>query len=87
MELVALDHADPDDLARKAIDDEIDRLHECIRMLKTRRNNLALVNKLPPEIFSEILSIFQETEFDDGWVKATSVCTLWRSVSFAAPVP
>lgn len=69
------------ELARQKIDEKIQILLRPIRALKTERNALAPIHKLPLEILSEIFVYAHEC-----WKTLTSVCTHWRSVSLQCPL-
>lgn len=78
--------------AREQIDNDIDSLIESARALKTKRNSLATISRLPPEMLSKIFAFVigtSHSEFTSGsleWVKCTShVCQHWRAVALACP--
>ncbi|KII85871.1 hypothetical protein PLICRDRAFT_44292 [Plicaturopsis crispa FD-325 SS-3] len=64
------------ELARQQIDEEIELLLRPVRALKTKRNALAPIHKLPPEILSEIFVYAQRY-----WDELTGVCSHWRCIS------
>lgn len=67
---------------RKDIDSEIARLCEAVQTLRSRRNTLAPVSKLPNEMFIAVFSmVLLETK--DSWdiVPITHVCRHWRHIA------
>ena len=85
------------DQARSAIDHDIAILEESIRALKSRRNELAPVSRLPPEILCNIFSLIEDRnafEFMDpirgwgspeSWIDFSRVSRHWRSIALSAP--
>jgi hypothetical protein len=53
-------------MAVQIIDEEIEGLEEKIRALRTRRNGLVLIAKLPPEIVSTIFKCAEAIEAQVG---------------------
>src|SRR6266403_1448488 len=51
-----LDHISPQRAARHAIDDELSALNMVMCAMRSRRNNVSLIGRLPPEILSCIFS-------------------------------
>ncbi|KII85878.1 hypothetical protein PLICRDRAFT_44298 [Plicaturopsis crispa FD-325 SS-3] len=69
------------ELARQKIDEEIELLLRPVRALRTKRNALASVHRLPTELLSEIF-----VHARANWKDLTSVCSHWRSVSLQCPL-
>jgi F-box-like len=75
--------------AHDLIDQEICLLNAHICTLKTRRNSLVLISRLPPEILSEIFLVFAEqsqtnkfkTSYE--WLSVAHICHSWRDVALA----
>lgn len=81
-------------IAQQQIDQEIDTLAGSIRALKTRRNALSPISRLPPEMLSKIfttiaLDSIHQSIYSAGhadWIKSTShVCQHWRDVALGCP--
>ncbi|KAH9021620.1 hypothetical protein EDB85DRAFT_413120 [Lactarius pseudohatsudake] len=81
---------------RQAIDAEIRLLEESLRALKLRRNALAPISSLPPELFAAILSILRlppsgtlllggEPDRHLSWLNVAHVCHEWREVALNHP--
>ena len=78
---------------RKAIDDEITSLEqsikESIRVLKSRRNALAPISSLPPEILAAIFSFLSPSAnkgaFRLKWIYFSHVCRHWRETALNYP--
>ena len=51
---------------RSSIDREIARLKESIRALKSRRNELSPISRLPAEILCNIFSLIEDNIFSSG---------------------
>jgi F-box-like len=78
-----------DDLRLK-IDKEIQDLEESVRRLKTRRNMLASISRLPTEllykIFSTLACLDYSNPTDVSWIRPiTAVCSHWRAVALECP--
>jgi hypothetical protein len=60
-----------------------------IRALKSRRNSLAAVSRLPPEILSKIFvcyaATYEPAQLTMDWVKVTHVSRHWRTVAIGCP--
>ena len=78
------------DSLRQAIDDEIYSLQESLLALKSRRNALAPISRLPPEILAAIFFLLPPS----AWVKkagnlakicVTHVCRQWRETALNYP--
>ena len=73
--------AESNDRLRQAIDDEIDSLQESIRALKFRRNTLAPISRLLPEILVAIFSISSHGELRHlDRICVSHVCRRWRGI-------
>ncbi|KAF5325119.1 hypothetical protein D9619_010032 [Psilocybe cf. subviscida] len=80
--------------AQLSIDEEIANLtarmqmEESIRVLKTRRNELAPVAKIPDEILQQILIILRDSTHSDpqDWHQVTHICRYWRRVAVGSPL-
>ena len=77
------------DRLRRAIDDEINSSEESTRVLKSRRNALALISRLPPEtlatIFSFLLAEWNKEVRYLEWIQVTHVCRRWREAALGYP--
>jgi len=75
--------------ARLRIDQEMQRLEDTMRALKSRRNMLTPISHLPPEILSKIFSCCQSDSTDHknplGWIKVSHVSRYWRAVALTSP--
>ncbi|KAF9465948.1 hypothetical protein BDZ94DRAFT_1296135 [Collybia nuda] len=76
--------------AAQNIDEEIGNYRDKIRALKTRRNELVLISRLPPELLSTIFQLVQEkplTYFPERtkWTAISHVCGHWRRVALQSP--
>ena len=73
--------------AISAVDKEVDATRKLLRSLLMRRNALAPVSVLPPEVLARVLHFLARDEppclgrLDLGWIRATHVCQLWRQVA------
>lgn len=74
--------------AQTDIDGEIRRLNNYICSLKSRRNSLCRISRLPPEVISEVFLVFAEQlqaqdrfKVDFKWITVTHVCRLWRDIA------
>ena len=74
--------------AQSDIDSEIQRLNDCLCSLKSRRNSLCRISRLPPEVLSEVFLVFAERlqaqdrfKADFSWIAVAHVCRLWRYVA------
>ena len=75
---------------RNIIDREIARLKESIRALKSRRNELSPISRLPAEILCNIFSLIEDNIFSSGrspksWTNFSRVSQHWRSTALSAP--
>ncbi|KAH9969375.1 hypothetical protein BGW80DRAFT_630910 [Lactifluus volemus] len=70
-----------------SMDEEIESARLHVRALLTRRNALALISVLPPELLSRIFHflVLEEPSWSTseslGWIKITHVCQHWRQVA------
>ena len=74
--------------AQADIDSDIQRLNDCICSLKSRRNSLCRISRLPPEVLSEVFLVLAEQlqaqdrfKADFKWITVTHVCRLWRDIA------
>jgi F-box-like len=76
---------------RSIIDRDIARLQESIRALKSRRNELSPISRLPTEILCSIFfsliegSIFYSSLNPNLWINFSQVSQHWRSTALSAP--
>ncbi|KAH9070744.1 hypothetical protein EDB83DRAFT_2579871 [Lactarius deliciosus] len=81
---------------RQAIDAEIRLLQESLRALRRRRNTLAPISSLPPELFAAIFSFLRlppsgttplgmEPDRQLSWLHVVHVCHQWREVALNQP--
>ncbi|KAF8644091.1 hypothetical protein AX16_008696 [Volvariella volvacea WC 439] len=86
---------------RARIDQEILQLEEQLRDLRLRRNALAPISQLPPEILSRIMTAYQRGIFNKqqrkvkkgeffsprslSWISITQVSSHWRDVALQCP--
>ncbi|KAH9170608.1 hypothetical protein EDB89DRAFT_1276058 [Lactarius sanguifluus] len=81
---------------RQAIDVEIRLLQESLRALRLRRNALAPISSLPPELFAAIFSFLRlppsgtillgmEPDRQLSWLHMAHVCRQWREVALNQP--
>ncbi|KAH9070761.1 hypothetical protein EDB83DRAFT_2262311 [Lactarius deliciosus] len=86
----------PREYQRQAIDAEIRSLEESLRALRRRRNALAPISSLPPELFAAILSFLRlppsgtvllggEPDRYLSWLSVAHVCHEWREVALNHP--
>jgi len=75
--------------AASAIDKEIDAARWLVQSLLSRRNSLAPISTLPPELLARIFRLLILGDLDlarfgvpmEFWFKATHVCRHWRQVA------
>lgn len=82
-------HEHAADRNRRQIDQEVQRLEDSIRTLKSRRNILAPISRIPPEMLSKIFS-YRTSESSEGnnpleWIRLTHVSRYWRAVALDCP--
>ena len=81
---------------RQAIDDELESLEKTTRTLKLRRNALAPISRLPPEIIAiifsflilprEYLRLLPGTKHEVlAWLRVSHVCHQWREIALNQP--
>ena len=76
------------DVMRNIIDRDIARLEESIRVLKSRRNELSPISRLPAEILCNIFSfaeVLSQTWSPESWTNFSQVSQHWRSLALRAP--
>ncbi|EGN96756.1 hypothetical protein SERLA73DRAFT_161770 [Serpula lacrymans var. lacrymans S7.3] len=78
--------------ARSQIDKELIALDESMRVLRTRRNSLAPISRLPPELLSTIFThcahsphLHEHATFSIRFIKVGHVCRHWRAVALGCP--
>ena len=80
---------DPLDVTRSIIDRDIARLEETIRALKSRRNELSPISRLPAEILCNIFSLVEDNSIysrrPESWTNFSQVSQHWRSSALGAP--
>jgi hypothetical protein len=76
------------DAAISAVDEEVDAARKLLRSLLTRRNALAPISVLPPEVLARVFHALARLEPPCwsgiqylGWIRATHVCVHWRQVA------
>ncbi|KAJ7043642.1 hypothetical protein C8F04DRAFT_1072825 [Mycena alexandri] len=83
-EISAFSSAELVQSAQRQIDREIHEYQETIRALRSRRNGLSSIGRLPPEMLSRIFFFVQSDTF--SWIKAVShICRHWRAVALGCP--
>ncbi|KAF8805504.1 hypothetical protein BYT27DRAFT_7339708 [Phlegmacium glaucopus] len=80
---------DPLDEARRIIDRNITRLEESIRSLKSRRNKLSPISRLPPELLCHVFSFIEDRAMlqnrrPETWINFSQVSQEWRSSALSA---
>ena len=80
----------PLDEMRSIIDRDIARLEESIRALKSRRNELSPISRLPAEMLCNIFSFIKDDIFSSSrspkfWTSFSQVSQHWRSTALSAP--
>ena len=79
---------DPLDETRRIIDRNIAHLEESIRALKSRRNELSPISRLPVEILCNIFKFSlteSRTRTPESWTNFSQVSQHWRSSALSAP--
>lgn len=74
----------------KDIDQEIRKYEEAVRDLKSQRNTLAPIAKLPPELLSKIFlfcaaACASKYKQSLAWIKVSHVSKHWRAVAIGCP--
>ena len=77
-------------MARSVIDQNIARLEENIRALKSSRNQLSPISRLPPEVLCNIFSFIEDrsksqARSPESWTNFSRVSQYWRSLALSAP--
>ncbi|KAI0277173.1 hypothetical protein BGY98DRAFT_934577 [Russula aff. rugulosa BPL654] len=73
--------------AISAVDKEVDATRQLLLSLLTRRNALAPISLLPPEILARVFHLLALDEPPNGikptlgWIRTTHVCRHWRQVA------
>ncbi|KAK6992256.1 F-box domain-containing protein [Favolaschia claudopus] len=83
-ETTAFSSSDSVSQAQLGLDQEILKYQEEIRALRSRRNALSLIGRLPPEMLSRVFMFCQR----DGhlWIREVShICRYWREVAIGCP--
>ncbi|KAG6821442.1 hypothetical protein H0H93_010166 [Arthromyces matolae] len=76
------------DRARRLIDQEVQRLEDSIRALRSHRNVLAPISHLPPEMLSKVFAYRVADCLGNApleWIRVTHVSRHWRAVAFDCP--
>lgn len=86
--VTAFSQPDAVEAAQSDIDNEILRLTSYICSLKSRKNSLCRVSRLPPEVLSEVFLVLAEQlqaqerfRVDLRWITVAHVCRLWRNIA------
>jgi hypothetical protein len=75
----------------KEIQDAYEQVNKLTRQLKTRRNTLAYISRLPTEIISRIFTTLAHSscmdhDSDLSWIRSvTAVCGHWRTIALECP--
>ncbi|KAJ7577086.1 hypothetical protein C8J56DRAFT_379638 [Mycena floridula] len=73
----------------KDIDQEIRKYEDAVRQLKSKRNGLAVVARVPPEIISKIFMFCAASCASElntlAWIKVAHVSRHWRAVALGCP--
>ncbi|TFK70779.1 hypothetical protein BDN72DRAFT_939751 [Pluteus cervinus] len=80
---------DSNSAERDKIDEEIVTLSEALRELRAKRNNLAPIARLPPELLLRIFKLVQKDKDQRAaysWIAITRVSQYWRVVTITAKV-
>ena len=83
--------SDPLDATRSIIDRDIAHLEERIRTLKSRRNELSPMSRVPVEILCKIFSLVEDNstvylgQSPESWTNFSQVSQHWRSSALSAP--
>uniref|UniRef100_A0A8H7XUT7 F-box domain-containing protein n=1 Tax=Psilocybe cubensis TaxID=181762 RepID=A0A8H7XUT7_PSICU len=70
---------------QNSTDNAVQAIDREIRELKTRRNDLIPIAKLPPEVLSRVFHIVRQDSRFTQWVKLSFVCRRWRGVALDTP--
>ncbi|KAF7430839.1 hypothetical protein PC9H_006553 [Pleurotus ostreatus] len=72
--------------AIRAIDHQLSQLDNSARTLRGRRNALAPISTLPPEILSMVFMYAEAASNNSlAWIKVSHVCQHWRAVALDSP--
>ncbi|KAJ7760560.1 hypothetical protein B0H16DRAFT_1532699 [Mycena metata] len=83
-EISAFSSAELAQSAQLQIDHEIQEYQESIRALRSRRNDLSSIGRLPPEMLSKIFLFVQSNTL--SWIEEVShICRHWRAVALNCP--
>ncbi|TFK66144.1 hypothetical protein BDN72DRAFT_772415, partial [Pluteus cervinus] len=81
--------SDPHAEERAIIDQEITELVNKLLILRSKRNSLAPISRLPPELLTRIFFLFQSGREDDStyyqWIVITHVSSGWRKLILDTP--
>ncbi|KAL4264321.1 F-box domain-containing protein [Pleurotus pulmonarius] len=79
-------HEDGTLKAIRAIDHQLSQLDHSARTLRSRRNALAPISTLPPEILSMVFMYMEAASNHSlAWIKVSHVCQHWRAVALDSP--
>ncbi|KAF8492751.1 hypothetical protein F5888DRAFT_1927417 [Russula emetica] len=75
---------------RRTIIDEIKSLEESTRALKSRRNAIAPISRLPPETLATIFAFLSASAWYESavhleWIRVAHVCRRWREAALDHP--
>ena len=75
---------------RQTVIDEIKTLEESTRALKSRRNELAPISRLPPETLGTIFTLLSASAWNERpvnleWIRVAHVCRRWRDAALNHP--
>ena len=78
------------DRLRQELIDEINSLDASTRALKSRRNELAAISRLPCEVLAALFSFLSAFAWDEGsgllaWICVAHVCRQWRETALSHP--
>ena len=78
------------DHLRQTVIDEIKSLEESTRALKSRRNQLIPISRLPPETLATIFTFLSASAWSEKpahveWINVAHVCGRWRDITFDHP--
>jgi hypothetical protein len=78
------------DYIRQTITDEIKWSEASTRALKSRRNTLAPISRLPPETLATIFALLSASAWDEKvvhleWLRVVHVCRRWRKAALNHP--
>ncbi|EAU87508.2 hypothetical protein CC1G_11727 [Coprinopsis cinerea okayama7 len=72
--------------AYQRLDAQIFALERQILELKRKRNELAYISRLPPELMASIFKQYRHSTTGIRWIKGTThVCRLWRQIALDCP--